>query len=176
MIDQNLEINKFYPTEDFEVYCLCPICVYKKNINNDINDIIDFSDIKNIDTNKIDLKEEIEIIKTNYFFAGGYDNRKRQGLIKLYKINKEKEIEYIQDIENENQVIQKLYSKRLNNWNNRYYETNYDYIFECFKGTISCIIQSKRTGNILATCYDGNVYYFSPPNIQYYLEKEDDYN
>ena len=44
--------------------------------------------------------------------------------------------------------------------------------FDGFHGPITSIIQSSRTGNILATCYDGKVYLLTPPNIEYYLLNE----
>ena len=45
-------------------------------------------------------------------------------------------------------------------------QTNIDLVcFKGFKGPISCIIQSS-SGGILVTCYDGNVYLFSPPKIK----------
>ena len=37
--------------------------------------------------------------------------------------------------------------------------------FEDFDGPISCITQSRITGNILITCYNGNVYLFTQPNM-----------
>ena len=48
--------------------------------------------------------------------------------------------------------------------------------FRGFNGTINCIIQSKINGNIFVSCWDGNVYCFSEPNISYYMKKEDIFN
>ena len=91
---------------------------------------------------------------------GGFDVDKRQGTIKLYKLlynseetqikytSDETQIEYIQDIDID------------------------DENFEYFNGAISCIIQSSITGNILVSCENGNVYLFSDPNIEYYLEND----
>ena len=78
---------------------------------------------------------------------------KREGKIKLYKIiygkkAYETEIEFIQDIEFEDDNLLDL------------------------DGPISCIIQSKITGHILATCYNGKVYLFTPPNIDYYINNK----
>ena len=42
--------------------------------------------------------------------------------------------------------------------------------FKSFKGPISSIIQSKEKGNILITCWDGNVYLMTYPDIEYYLK------
>jgi hypothetical protein len=41
-----------------------------------------------------------------------------------------------------------------------------------FNGAISSIIQSEKYLNILATCYDGNDYLLSPPNLEYYLDEK----
>ena len=125
--------NPFYATDNFEVYCFCPILLVEN---------------KNI------LKKDIKKTGTDYFFVGGFDLDKREGKIKLFKIIYgakawETKIESIQDIEFE-------------------FNTN----FEDFDGPISNIIQSKETGNILVTCYNGNVYLFTPPNIEYYLEED----
>ena len=132
LVNPNLGDNKqldnpFYNTGDIEIHCFCPILT----INND------------------------KIIKdTNYFFAGGFDQRKRKGIIRLYKTNYGKKaynttIEYIQDIE----------LKKNKN-------------IEGFNGPINCIKQSKTTGNILASCYNGNIYLLTPPDISYYLKED----
>ena len=71
-------------------------------------------------------------------------------MIKLYKIiNDEKlSIVFIQDI--------KLLNKD----------------FKEFKGPICCIIQSKKDGNLLITCWDGNVYLVNMPDILFYLKQD----
>ena len=113
--------------------------------------------IKNNNNNfeNIDEKyrENINITDTEYFLVGGFDIEKREGQIKLYKIIYgakawETEIEFIQDI-----VIP------------------YDDQFEDFDGAITCIIQSKISGYILVTCYNGNVYLFTPPNMEFLIEE-----
>ena len=120
--------EKFIPTDEFEVNCFCQI---------------------NFIGNK-------GIIKSNYFFAGGFDNEKREGLIKLYRVvfKKEKEIdiEFLEDI---------------------YFDGN-DKVTEGFEGTINCIVQSTNNGKILVSCWDKKIYAFSKPNIDYYLEEEED--
>lgn len=88
---------------------------------------------------------------TNYFLVGGFDTEKGEGLIKLYRIMlnervTQTKIEFILDIvidSNEN--------------------------LEGIERPISCITQSKKNGNIIATCWDGNVYLFTPPNLNYFL-------
>ena len=114
--------KKFFGTENFEVNCFCPIVIY--NNNN-----IFFDETKNAKY-------------TNYFLVGGYNNDRKEGLIKIYKINYNDnfdnlDIEFIKDF--------KIDQKGKNN-------------FEGFKKPISCMIQSKKTKNIIITCLDGKVY------------------
>ena len=125
--------EEFYPTENFEVYCFCPLLKIE---------------------NKLFLKnnDKAQINETEYFFVGGFDLDKGEGLIKLYKVIYDKEIEkieikYIRDI-----IVGKNNVKEDSK------------CFKGFKGPISCMIQSS-TGEILVTCYDGNVYLFSEPNF-----------
>ena len=93
-------------------------------------------------------------IKTNYFLIGGFNNEKYIGQIKLYKVipaNKpfNTKIEFLQDIE---------------------FEKNDN--FGGFEGPISCIIQSSYYGNIIATCYDGNIYKLSSPDLSFYMKNK----
>ena len=88
---------------------------------------------------------------TNYFLVGGFDTEKGEGLIKLYRIMLNKrasqtKMEFILDIAIDN-------NENL----------------EGIERPISCITQSKKNGNIIATCWDGNVYLFTPPNLNYFL-------
>ena len=97
-------------------------------------------------------------IKTDYFLVGGYDSNRNRGMIKLYKLkynenNEVINIEYIQEIKPE---------KRRE--------------FEGFKKPISCMIQSKKDGKILITSWDGNVYLFSNPKFESFLDYEEENN
>ena len=137
--NENIEkkYQKFYETKNFEVYCFCPIL-------NIVNKTVFDADQK---------------IETEYFFIGGFDLDKNQGLIKLYKVIYNDEIEkieikFIQDI-----IIEKKKGEKDSE------------VFKGFKGPINCIIQSPN-GKILVTCYDGNVYLFSEPNIEKMKEIE----
>ena len=65
----------------------------------------------------------------------------------IYDDDYQNKIEYIQDITFEND-------------NNG---------FNGFNGSVTCITQSKNTGELLITCSNGNVDLFSAPNINYYL-------
>ena len=99
---------------------------------------------------------------TNYFFVGGFDESKQMGMIKLYRIIEEEnkaQIEFVQDIifEEGNPDDTDI---DLNNKNH----------FNKIKRNITSIVQSKYTGEILVTSWDGNVYLFSEPNIIYYLD------
>jgi hypothetical protein len=97
-------------------------------------------------------------IKTDYFLVGGYDSNRNRGMIKLYKLkynenNEVTNIEYIQEIKPE---------KRRE--------------FEGFKKPISCMIQSKKDGKIIITSWDGNVYLFSNPKFESFLDSEEEEN
>ena len=77
-------------------------------------------------------------------------------MIKLYKVIYNKEsfetrIQYIQDINIDIIDNQKI---------------------EYFNGPINCIYQSKINGNILDSCYNGKVYLFTSPNIDYYINND----
>ena len=121
--------SSFYNTDSFEPYCICPLLL--------------------VDTNKI-FENSDKIKETDYFLVGGFEKKRKQGKIKLYKIIYGKEsllIEYIQDIE------------------------IFDNNFKGFKGPISCITQSKKDGNLLITCWDGKVYLIDYPDISFYLKQ-----
>ena len=134
--DEENKLVQFYDTENYEVYCFCPI------LNLDNKDNKDFNPSK---------KHKIKISDTNFFLVGGFDKDKNQGIIKLYKIifsedlSKPK-IEFIQDI---------IIKKNKN--------------FKGFKRPISCMIQSRLTGNILISCLDGIIFLFTAPNIEMFL-------
>lgn len=173
-------IEKFYPTENFEVYCFCPISIIQKDINE----------------KRILENEKNKKIKTNYFLVGGFDQNIRRGIIKLYKANFDENpentyITYIQDIEIDNvykdntyisEIINKKEDLALNNEEKNQGDLQkqkmlFDYKvktlkerinFNGFGGPITSLIQSSLYGNILATCYDGNVYLLTPPNLEYY--------
>ena len=96
------------------------------------------------------FKNDVEIHDTDYILVGGFDKAKGKGIMKLFKLLIDEnnflntKLEYIQDIE----------MKYKNN--------------ESFKGPISSICQSKKKGNLLISCWDGNIYLFTPPNIEYF--------
>ena len=110
----------------------------------------------NIETENKEILTDFKYKETEYFLVGGFDNYKGEGMIKLYKIlycdkAYEAKIEYLQDI---------IFDRNKN--------------FEGFKGAINCIIQTKNSENkekILASCYDGNIYLLSRPNLEYYLKE-----
>ena len=135
--------NEFNDTGDFEVYCFCPILLIENK-----NKYFDNIDEK--------YRKNIKIEDSEYFLVGGFDTDKREGLIKLYKVIYSKEA-----FETRIQYIQDIYIDIIDNQKNEY-----------FDGPISCIFQSKITGNILVSCYNGRVYLFTPPNINYYINND----
>ena len=176
--NQNVE-NPFYNTGNVEIYCFCPILIKKEKkekkekteiITKNDNDYDEFyerrekngsdggseiiNEVNNFNDKNNNETPELIFEDTNYFLGGGFDEDKREGIIQLYKtIYGEKayntRIEYIQDI---------------------YFKKQKD--IEGFNGPINCLTQSKKTGNILASCYNGNIYLLTPPNINYYLEED----
>ena len=172
--EQKVDENEFY--KDQILFCAC-----KKYLSHQKNGILlvnihnihgkDYQKVKqpfydtgefevfcfcplNMEDIKYTINNDVEIYTTEFFLVGGFDNDKCEGKIKLYKMvynedPTEAKIEYLQDIE---------FKKTKE--------------FSGFEGAISSIIQSKKHGNILASCYDGKVYLLSRPNLQYYLEKK----
>ena len=142
-LGENEEIkNPFYDTEDYEVCCFCPIFTKEKNN-------LLFDD----DENELNFDEDIYIEETVFFLVAGYDVNKQMGLIKLYKVipgekTIDTKIKFLQNIE--------------------FDEENKN--FEGFDVHIKCMIQSKTTGNIIVTCSDGNIYLFTKPNLEFYIE------
>ena len=131
VIDANIKQKerlkyRFHDTDNFEVNCFCQININKGN----------------------------NILKTKYFFVGGLDADKKEGIIKLYRIIFDEsfnyDIEFLQDI---------VFCK-----NNT---------FEGFNGSINCIIQIKNSGKLLVSCWDGQIFCLSPPNIDCYSEDEE---
>ena len=151
----------FHETNNFEVYCFCPIFLNKGD------NILD-ENPKNM---------------TNYFFAGGFDPKKKQGVIKIYRliINENKfcnKIEYIQDcifenIIKNNKENNKENSKENNKENNKENKKEYKIGYKNFspKGPISCITQSNNEEKIIAGCWDGLIYSMDFDKIIYFLIK-----
>ena len=85
----------------------------------------------------------------NYFFIGGLDIDKGEGMIKLCELiykNNEFKIDILDDIFSDDEAS------------------------VLFKSSINNIVQSKNSGKIIVSCMDGKVYSFSKPNINDYLE------
>ena len=94
---------------------------------------------------KIDVNEN----NHNYFFIGGLDIDKGEGMIKLCELiykNNEFKIDILDDIFSDDEAS------------------------DLFKSSINNIVQSKNSGKIIVSCMDGKVYSFSKPNINDYLE------
>ena len=135
-MDETMDIeHPFYDTDNFEVYCFCPI-------------------LSDNEEQKEKNSGNKKLIDTNYFLVGGFDTELREGKILLYKINYG-ERAYNTTIEFKQEIIFK----------------DRDDI-DAFNGPINCLRQSKKTGNIAASCFDGNIYLLTPPNINYYIEED----
>ena len=155
--EEKVKSKLFYETKNFEVYCFCPILKIDNNAN-----ILDGID-------EINKSENVITKKTDFFFVGGFNKKKKEGLIKLFKVNYELNnnkinINFIQDI---------YIYKEEKNYNNKEEKIEK---FLGFKGPITCIIQAKKNGNILVSCWDGNVYLFTPPNIDNFINEEENYD
>ena len=147
----------FYETKNFEVYCFCPISKTDNTIFQN-----------NTDKN----------IYNEYFYVGGFDTIKHEGLIKLFKINynndkfENAEIEFISDIKFKKTKIDKTINvtnsditKSNESKNKSSKDEKRKGIFRGFKGPITCIYQYMNLNEILITCFDGNLYQFKTLNI-----------
>jgi hypothetical protein len=167
LIDLNNYRKQFYDTDNFEVYCFCSLYIIIERKSKEKNP---------------------KTFSTNYFLVGGSETDKKRGAIKLFKLNYKDDDEENDNNKNENDInndkdleiiefvediiINKTTVKKYKNTEqNLNYE---DYNFDGFNGNISCITQSKRTGKLLITSWDGNVYLFSAPNISYYLNQDNE--
>jgi len=117
--------TKFFDTKDFEIHCFHQISI-----------------LKEISI----LREEVLNEKTNFFFAGGLDKKKRKGNIRLYK---------------------------LINYDNFKIEEIDNIIFYNLKGAVNCITQFGNDNNFVISCWDGNIYslHFSLDSYVYFDEK-----
>ena len=135
----------FINMDDIEIYSICPIKIVENN-NED----------KNYDKIDQNYKNNIIIKDTDYFLVGGFDTEKRSGVVKLYKLIFSDEvinikIEFIQDIEfNKNEKIE----------------------FEGFSTPINSILQSKISGNIIISSYDGKIILLTKANLDYYFKEK----
>ena len=138
----NIEDNEFVESF-YETGEFQPHCFCQLSIVENNNSI--YGDINN--------EENINIKETEFFLIGGFDPIKRIGCIKLYKIKYNKDnnniyISYIIDIINKD--INKM---------------------DEFEMDVSCITQSRITGNLLITCLNGKTYLFKPPNLELFRKK-----
>ena len=125
LLKNNEEVYYHFHESDFEVQCFCPI-INMKNENNNI------------------LSKNNKSMTTLYFLAGGFDGKKGNGVIKLFKIFlDEKDLHY--EIEFISEVFIDKQKYNINEFNR-----------------INCITQSKKTGDILITCKENsNIYLFN---------------
>ena len=148
---------------DSEKRVLCACKKYKKNSGKNEILIVGVSQIKetdkmeirhkifdtdNYEVNcfcqiKIKLKETGEFQNSLFFFAGCFDKSRHLGVVKLFKFKDEKSlnIRFLQDIEN----------------------------FGRFEMPVNTIIQCQKTGRIIITTTDGEIYLYSQPNLNLYM-------
>ena len=128
-IEEDKKINyKKYSTDNFEPYCFCQIYLSQKN-------------------NMVEIWEP-----SIFFFVGGFDNDQRIGLIKLFKLKEEKNIDiiFLQDIE---------------------IETNKNEFYR-FNNAVNNIIQSENTGEFVMTTVDGSFCHLSRANLDIHINRE----
>jgi hypothetical protein len=131
----------FYETKNFEPSCICQL----SNVEND-----------NSITDDITDEQNIEVEDTEFFVVGGFDPDKRIGVLKLYKLQYDKDhkniiVKYLIDIETE--------------------DGDDDNSFEGFDTNITCITQSKIACNLLINSLDGNIHLFKRPNLDVFTKK-----
>ena len=172
----SININSLLLIIDKKNFCKQLICACKKYTSNQKNEIllINIKNEDNIEVNEffyntsdfepycfcnIFYKNNDKSIQTNYILVGGFSTKKIEGEIQLYKITNKEDVYLLE-------FIQTLYFDN---------DEKTD-----FNGAITCITQSEINGNILISCSNGNVYLFSPPNINYFLfydeEEESNHN
>ena len=107
IVNMDLKIKgiktNFYDTNNFQIYCLCQIILKKEN------------------------GADSKYVLTQFFLAGGFDLDKKIGMVKLFQLKNEKnlDIKYIQDLDIEdNNDINEEFSKKSTDKNK--YEEIYD--------------------------------------------------
>ena len=115
-----IDYTKFIDTKDFEVHCFHQISILKENYF-----------IFRMDSTE----------KTNFFFAGGFEQKKNKGNIRLYKVINYRDLK-VEEIHN--------------------------IIFYKFMGPICCITQ-LLSNNFIISCWDGNIFSLKFSNIDSYL-------
>ena len=133
--DNNLFEEYFYDTKNFEIYSICPL-LKVENSNKKKN-------LDNIDVNE-EYRKNNTIDETDFFLVGGFDNDEKEGKIKVFRI------QYGDNL----WKTKIIFEEDINIPNNN-----------GLLGPITKIIQSRISGNILATSLNGNVYIFSKPKI-----------
>ena len=181
LVKLNYEENQnseeiFYDTGEFEVYCFCPI--KKEDDDSKVYRVNETINSRNL-------------IETGFFFVGGFDKKRREGRIKLYEFERDemkriKGIKYLQDIEidkteereemeKDGNEIKENKDKKENDETKEKKEAKErekaKKVFKGFKGAVSSLIQSEKSDQILASCYDGKIYLFSKPNLKGYDKK-----
>ena len=189
--------EKFLPTENYEPYCFCPLSLIK-NENITQGKILDTYEKDNVETIKtnyflvggFDGNSRRGLIKLyKAIFNETYEKTDIEFIqdIEIENVTKnnenidkqeEEESSKTNEVKNENSSGKKFdyrddkQVEKLNEYKKKIFkESN---TFKGFAGPVSSIIQSSSTGNILVTCYDGHVYLLTPPNLDYYLRKDEE--
>ena len=199
LFDESDAMNeKFYPTDNFEAFCFCHLSIVKIDNSNERKILDNKEKVESIKTNYFlvgGFDEDsrcglIKLYKAN--FGEDSDDTYIEFIqdIEIEKVSKnqeenphkEKKVEEQINNEddaahnknNENSIEKENISSSKNEKFAEYQKKLYKErnTFNGFVGPVSSIIQSSLTGHILATCYDGHVYLFTPPNLEYYLEKD----
>lgn len=195
--------HKFIDTGNFEVYCFCPISIIKNNLNPQIILKEEHKEKENIIRTRTDyffvggFDQDtrcglIKLYRANFSknldevyieFIQNIEFEKISRPVNISQINEKVETEQKENTSsleknNDNnlnkdsknnidilksQKLTEIISKKLKEMNS----------FDRLAGPVTSILQSSNTGNILATCNDGNVYLFTPPNLDYYLLNKD---
>ena len=195
--NEPMKVN-FIDTGNFEVYCFCRIYIIKNNNSNNEN-ILDENYREKIEktaTNYFlvggfNLETRCGLIKLYKAIFSDKDDDTYIKFIQdieidkvvinevdLSMIIKESQTDLKNTITYEDPSKNKENAGKNNNLNSqKLLESKKKQLkeksnFNGFNGPISSIIQSSLNGNIIVTCYDGNIYLLTPPNLDYYFSQD----
>ena len=202
LFDESDAMNeRFYPTDNFEPFCFCHLSIVKNDNKKDRKILDDREKVESIKTDyflvggfdddsrcgkiklyKANFGEESEDTYIEFIQDIEIEKvvKKQEEIPHKNKKKDEEQINNGDDIndaahnKNENIKQTENISSPMNDKAEEYQKKLYQdrNTFNGFSGPISSIIQSSYTGHILATCYDGHVYLLTPPNLEYYLNRD----
>ena len=153
--ENSLSLIKF---KDNSIFLICACKKYKTNQSNGIL-VVNMNFIKgeNVKYKYYETFNFVpycccQIYMTIYLLIGGFNLKKRQGEIRLYKINNRNinELIYVQNIEIIDDELKNFYGINM---------------------PINNIIQIKDSGKIIVTTIDGYVLLFNKPNLDFFIKK-----